>query len=258
MNTSGAFRLAALIAAVVASLFAFDPARAAVRAEVGDRLNAAIDATSRGDYASAAKLTSEAEEVGHLTDEERSDIEQMKRYLGVKSGGAFGTFDAKIAAQSKFATDYNAEHYSDAIEDEELLLSTGALTVDDVLVVEQAYYKLEDYKGCARYAAAHDISIENSTELQLRCDWAAHDESFVRSNIIRHLTIAEVAALAGCQDEATAHWQAATAIGYLNPDEQSITNRIKRLISSKAMLHSDGEKCSNLPIDDNPPWRITG
>ena len=50
-------------------------------------------------------VESEAEEVGHLTDEERSDIEQMKRYLGVKSGGAFGTFDAKIAAQSKFATD---------------------------------------------------------------------------------------------------------------------------------------------------------
>ena len=226
-----------------------------VRDDVGAAIKAAVAATDSGDYGGAMRLMQQAERTADLTDKERSAIAQMKDYIAVKSGGAFGVFSA-VTAQTKFAADYNAGHYRDAINDEPLLIKYSALTADDITIIVQSYYLLNDDEGCARYVVAHNVPSDNLTELQIRCVWEANDEGFVRQAVVHSLAAAVNLARIGCHDAAVLHLGAALAVGNLNADEQSIANRIRDYVASKSTIPDGGALCRDPRIENDEPPRM--
>jgi hypothetical protein len=74
-------------------------------------------------------------------------------------------------AKAKFANDYNAGKYRDAIADGDMLKKYDSLTRQNQLIIGQAYYKAGDYPGCVKYAQENlDVSPNQpGAELLERC-----------------------------------------------------------------------------------------
>jgi tetratricopeptide (TPR) repeat protein len=174
--TATAFALGtAALAAGSALLTA--PAEAAVRSAIGKPLNEAKSLAASGNYSAALARVSAAEAVGSLTPEERSVITAMRQYIEVKSGtGALGV-------KAKFANDYNARRYRDAIADGELLRKNGELDGSSMQIIAQAYYQLGDYRGCSRYIMNNFGSGagESVLQLQMRCAYESQDNDSMRT-----------------------------------------------------------------------------
>jgi len=81
-----------------------------------------------------------------------------------QSGGISSASDAK----AKFANDYNAGKFRDAIADGDILKKYGALDAQSQLIIGQAYFKLNDFAGCVRYSKSLPQS-DTALELQARC-----------------------------------------------------------------------------------------
>lgn len=70
-------------------------------------------------------------------------------------------------AKAKFANDYNAGRWRDAIADADMLREAGVLDAQAQLVVGMAYFKSGDYVGCVKHAET--INSDDARELQARC-----------------------------------------------------------------------------------------
>jgi hypothetical protein len=71
------------------------------------------------------------------------------------------------AARAKFANDYNAGKWRDAIADADMLKKAGALDAQSQLIIGQAYFKAGDFAGCVKYAKTLNSDVAH--ELQARC-----------------------------------------------------------------------------------------
>ncbi|HEY4075838.1 MAG TPA: hypothetical protein VGM26_02800 [Rhizomicrobium sp.] len=156
-----------------AALVMAAPAQAAtVSAKVGTALKEAQSLAAAGNYKGAMAKVNEAEAAKSSPDD-AAVINQMKQYIGVKSGDA--SIGGAAGAKAKFANDYNAGKYKDVIADADLLRKNNALDAQSQLIVAQAYYKASDFAGCVKYTktlAASDTALE----LQARCAYEVGDE----------------------------------------------------------------------------------
>lgn len=167
-------------AVATAGVLAYSPAEAAVRAAVGKPLQDALQMAGQGNYKGAMAKVHQAESVSGLTAEEKKVVDQTRQYIEVKSGGSVGVSSA-TGAQAKFDTDYRAGRFSDAINDEDLLRKYGALSAANQVIIAQAYYRMGNYKGCVRYASAHQGAGMEMLELQARCAFETGDDSEMRT-----------------------------------------------------------------------------
>lgn len=166
-----AFLLGTAIAAA-GSVSLAAPAEAAARPQVGKLLQEAIHLAEQGSTSAANEKLHEAEGVGGLTSGDQAAISQVREYIATKSGsGATG-------ARAKFANDYNAGRYRDAIDDAEALRKSGTFTGEDEQVVAQAYYQLGDYGPAIRIL--RDMHSQSALELMMNAALKAGDSAAVR------------------------------------------------------------------------------
>jgi hypothetical protein len=78
-----------------------------------------------------------------------------------------GGISSASDARAKFANDYNAGRYKDAIADGELLRKFNELDAQNQLIIGQAYFKAGDYAGCVKYTKPLNSDVAH--ELQARC-----------------------------------------------------------------------------------------
>ena len=144
---------------------------ATVSHQVGALLQEAQALANAGNYRGAMAKLNEAEGVSGKTADDTTVINQMKNFIAVKSGDS----STPAGAKAKFANDYNAGKYRDAIADGETLKKFGALDTQSQLIIGQAYFKAGDFAGCVRYAKALSGS-DTALELQARCAYEIGDE----------------------------------------------------------------------------------
>src|SRR5882757_9332 len=162
----------------VAAFVVVSPAQAAtVSAHVGPLLKEAQALANAGNYKGAMAKLNEAESAQGKTSDDTTVINQMKQYVGVKSGDA--SIGGAAGAKAKFANDYNAGKFRDVIADGELLKKYNALDAQSQLIIGQAYYKAGDHAGCVRYTKTIAQS-DTALELQARCAYDAGDEATQR------------------------------------------------------------------------------
>lgn len=164
-----------------AALVLAAPAQAAtVSAKVGAALKEAQALANAGNYKGAMAKINEAENAPGKTADDNTIINQMKQYIGVKSGDA--SIGGAAGAKAKFANDYNARKYKDVIADAEVLRKYNALDGNAMQIIAQAYYQSGDKAGCVRYIKSNFSSPGDSTlELLMRCAYDNGDDATQRS-----------------------------------------------------------------------------
>jgi tetratricopeptide (TPR) repeat protein len=168
------------VTAVAGSALTVTSAQAAARASVGNPLNAAKAAMAAGNCNAAMAKVREAQAVGGLSAEEQSYVTAMKNYIASASRGACGA-ETAIGARAKFDSDYRAGRYRDAINDADLLRQAGALNGATMVYIAQAYYRLGDYRGCARYASDHTGAGQEMLDWQITCAAKVGDDALMRN-----------------------------------------------------------------------------
>jgi hypothetical protein len=141
--------------------------------QVGTLLQEAQALANAGNYRGAMAKINEAESAPGKIASDTAVINGMKNYVGVKSGDP--SIGGKAAALAKFSNDYNAGKYRDAIADGDMLRKFDAMTAQNQLIIGQAYFKLNDFAGCVRYAKTLPGS-DTALELQARCAYEIGDE----------------------------------------------------------------------------------
>ena len=120
-------------AGVVALALAAPAHAATVSAHVGPLLKEAQAMANAGNYRGAMAKINEAESAPGKTSDDTAVINQMKQYIGVKSGDA--SLGGAAGAKAKFANDYAARRYRDVIADADLLRKNNALDGNSQLVI---------------------------------------------------------------------------------------------------------------------------
>jgi hypothetical protein len=147
---------------------------ATVSAHVGPLLKEAQSLAAAGNYSAAMGKIREAESAPGKTSDDNTIINQMKQYIGVKSGDA--SIGGGAGAKAKFANDYNAGKFREVIADADTLRKYNVFDSQSQLIVGQAYYKAGDYAGCVRYSKTLGGS-DTALELQARCAYEIGDEA---------------------------------------------------------------------------------
>lgn len=147
---------------------------ATVRPAVGNALKAAIAEASSGNGGGAMAKLHEAQSVPNLTASEQQAISQTKEYIAAKTGAGGGA----VGCRAKFANDYNAGRYSDAIADADCLRSSGGMSGTDQLIVAQAYYLSGRYADAIR--AARAAGGPSANELILSAAFKSGDSETMR------------------------------------------------------------------------------
>ncbi|MBW8836839.1 MAG: tetratricopeptide repeat protein, partial [Burkholderia sp.] len=140
----------------------------------GPFLKEAQSLAAAGNYSGAMGKIREAESAPGKTSDDNAIINQMKQYIGVKSGDA--SIGGAAGAKAKFANDYNAGKFRDVVADADTLRKYNAFDSQSQLIVGQAYYKAGDYAGCVRYSKTLGGS-DTALELQARCAYEIGDEA---------------------------------------------------------------------------------
>jgi tetratricopeptide (TPR) repeat protein len=148
---------------------------ATVRPSVGKPLQEAISLANSGHGDAAMAKVHEAQSVGSLTPGEQQAISQTKEFIAAKTGAGGGATGCKV----KFANDYNAGRYSDAIADADCLRKSGGMSGQDQLIVAQAYYLSGRYADAIREARA--AGGPSATELILSAAFKSGDSETMRS-----------------------------------------------------------------------------
>jgi hypothetical protein len=123
---------------------------AGVRPAVYNPLKEAISLAGSGNGSAALAKVREAESGGGHSAAEQQAISQTKEYIAAKTGQGTGS----AACRAKFANDYNAGRYRDAISDSDCLRKNGSFSGQDQLIVAQAEYLLGDCAAAIRDARA--------------------------------------------------------------------------------------------------------
>ncbi|MGH6871152.1 MAG: hypothetical protein ACREHE_06570 [Rhizomicrobium sp.] len=168
---AAAFLIAGASVAAVATLAPVSASAAGVRPAVGNPLKEAISLAGSGHGSEALSKVHEAESVPGLSAAEHQAISQTKEYIAAKTGQGGGT----AACKTKFANDYNAGRYRDAIADADCLQKSGNYTSQDRQIVAQAYYMVGDYAACIREARAI-----GAQELMMSCAYKSGDQVTMR------------------------------------------------------------------------------
>ena len=152
---------------------------ATVSAHVGAALKAAQTLAAAGNYRAAMAKINEAEAAPGKTSDDSAVINQMKQYVGIKSGDA--AIGGVAGAKAKFANDYNAGRFRDVIASSDTLRKHNALDNHAMQIIAQAYFRAGDHAGCARYIR-NNFSAPNDgiLELQARCAYENGDEATQR------------------------------------------------------------------------------
>ncbi len=151
-----------------------------VRPAVGKPLQEAQALIAQKNYKAAMAKVNEAEAVPGKTEAESKVIATMKEYIATVSGD----ISTPAGAKAKFANDYNAQKYKEAIADADALKKLGALDATNMKVVAQAYYQAGDKQGCLKYIKSNLPNPGDDTlELQLRCAYDANDEVTERQTL---------------------------------------------------------------------------
>lgn len=173
---------AILLGTAAVTVTAMAAQAATVSPRVGAALKEAQGLAAAGNYKGAMAKINEAEAVPGKTADDTSIINQMKQYIGVKSGDA--SIGGAAGAKAKFANDYNAGKWRDVIADAETLRKYNALDTQSMLIVAQAYYKAADFAGCARYIKTNlSNSSDTALELLARCAYESGDELTQRQSL---------------------------------------------------------------------------
>jgi hypothetical protein len=155
------------------------PASAAVRAVVGEPLQQAMALAAKGDYKGAMSLVDKAAAAADKTAEENSTINQVKTYIGAKSGDV--SLGGAAAGKTKLANDYNAKNYAAVIADGEALQKAGGLDAASAQAVAQSYYLSGNKAGCVKYVKGMGgMADENTLQLQQKCAYDSNDEASQR------------------------------------------------------------------------------
>jgi hypothetical protein len=158
-----------------AALLIAAPASAAVRAAVGEPLQQAMALAAKGDYKGAMALVDKASAVAERTAEENSTINQVKTYVGAKSGDA--SLGGVAAVKTKLANDYNAKNYAAVIADGDALQKAGGMDAASAGAVAQAYYLSGNKAGCVKYVKAMGgMADETTLQLQMKCAYDTNDQ----------------------------------------------------------------------------------
>jgi hypothetical protein len=155
------------------------PAYAAVRAEVGNPLNAALAAAKAKDFKAAMDDVDKANAVSNKTAEETSMINQVKSYVGQLSGDI--SLGGATAGRNKLASDYAAKNYAGVIADGEALQKAGALDGPTGTYVTQAYYLSGNKAGCIKYVKALGATAEEvALQTEMKCAFDTNDDATQR------------------------------------------------------------------------------
>lgn len=158
-----------------AALLIAAPASAAVRAAVGEPLQQAMAAAAKGDYKGAMALVDKASAVADRTAEENSTINQVKTYVGAKSGDA--SIGGVAAVKTKLSNDYNAKNYAAVIADGDALQKAGGMDAASAGAVAQAYYLSGNKAGCVKYVKGMGaMADETALQLQMKCAYDTNDQ----------------------------------------------------------------------------------
>ena len=173
---------AILLGTAAVTMTAMAAQAATVSPRVGAALKEAQGLATAGNYKAAMAKINEAEGVPGKTADDTTVINQMKQYIGVKSGDA--SIGGAAGAKAKFANDYNAGKWRDVIADADTLRKYNALDTQSMLIVAQAYYKAGDFAGCARYIKSNlSNSSDTALELLARCAYENGDEVTQRQSL---------------------------------------------------------------------------
>src|SRR5580698_5579530 len=135
---------------------------------------------AKGDYKGAMALVDKASAAPDKTPEETSTINQVKAYVGAKSGDI--SLGGAAAAKNKLASDYSARNYAAVISDGDALKKAGPLDPTSAAVVAQAYYLSGNKAGCIKYvrdeigAAADEAALQ----LEMKCAFDSNDSATQR------------------------------------------------------------------------------
>lgn len=163
-------------AAGAAALVMAVPAQAlTVSAKVGPLLKEAQAMIAAKNYKGASAKLNEAEAVASTPDD-RAIINQFKNAISISSADP----NTPGGAKAKFAQDYNAGRFKDAIADAEYLRKFNELDGQSQLIVGQAYYKMNDFAGCVRYTKTIPES-ETSLQMEARCAYEIQDDATQRA-----------------------------------------------------------------------------
>ncbi len=156
-------------------------AQATVSARVGAALKEAQALAAAGNYRAAMAKINEAEGAPGKTAADTTVLNQMKQYVGVKSGDA--SIGGAAGAKAKFANDYNAGRWRDVIGAADTLRKYNALDGQSQLIIAQAYYRAGDFSGCARYVKSNLGNGDAALELLARCAYENGDEVTQRQSL---------------------------------------------------------------------------
>ena len=148
---------------------------ATVSAKVGPLLKEAQAMIASKNYAGAKSKLNEAEAAASTPDD-HAIINQFKSAIAISSADP----NTPGGAKAKFAQDYNAGKFKDAIADAEFLKKNNVFDAQSQLIVGQAYYKARDFAGCLKYAKGLGSGNETALALQARCAYETGDEATQR------------------------------------------------------------------------------
>jgi hypothetical protein len=159
-----------------ATLVMTAPAYAAVRAIVGEPLQQALKLAGAGDYKGALEQVDKASAAADKTAEEISTINQVKAYIGAKSGDI--SLGGAAAGKNKLAADFNGKNYSAVITDGDALKKAGALDAANATYVAQAYYLSGNKAGCVKYIKdLGGLADETALQTQMKCAFDTNDSA---------------------------------------------------------------------------------
>jgi len=170
-----AILLGTATAGVTALALAPSAQAATVSAKVGPLLKEAQAMIASKNYAGAKSKLNEAEAVASTPDD-HAIINQFKSAIAISSADP----NTPGGAKAKFAQDYNAGKFKDAIADAEFLKKNNVFDAQSQLIVGQAYYKARDFAGCLKYAKGLGSGNETALALQARCAYETGDEATQR------------------------------------------------------------------------------
>jgi hypothetical protein len=143
--------------------------------KVGPLLKEAVSMINAKNYAGAKAKLAEAD-AAKSTPDDTALITQIRNAISISSADP----NTPGGAKAKFAQDYNAGKFKDAIADAEYLKKNNVFDAASQLIVGQAYYKARDFEGCVKYAKTLGSGNETALALQARCAYETGDEATQR------------------------------------------------------------------------------
>ena len=107
---------------------------------------------------------------------ENQVVKQYRDIIAIQSGDT----STPLGAKAKFANDAQSGNWRGVIADADILKKMNALDAQSMVVVAQAYYRLNDSKNCIAYIRSNRLGGETALQTLQRCAYDAGDEATQR------------------------------------------------------------------------------